>query len=148
MKKIILGLIAVCVLAATWLYAAPPAAPRFQPREILCPATGTLSAAQATGTRINNYGQAAANTQTLPPAAADYTILFQMGTTGAGAFNVKAGTGNKIYLDGVALDDGDKVTNAAPAVGDTFACWTFRTGASAWDWICTSGNGTWIDGGA
>ena len=110
-------------------------------------ADDTLSAAEVSGNVISNYGQGAANTQTLPAAATGYNCIVVVGTTG-NALNVKAGAGDKIYFDGTALDDGDKVTCATPAVGNYLSCWTFQTGASAWDWICTTGSGTWTDGGA
>lgn len=112
-------------------------------------ATDTLTAAQVNGGVVNNYGQAAPNTLTLPTAAAGYNCIVVVSTAGAGALNVKAGASDKIYLDGVALDDGDKAALATPAVGNTLTCFTFQTGASAYDWICTSGGGAaWTDGGA
>ena len=109
--------------------------------------TGTLSAANCAGTLINNLGQAAANTQTLPAAATGLNFIAQISTSGTGAFNLKAGTGDKIYLDGVALDDGDKVSCATPTIGNFITFWTIPI-ASAWDWVASSGQGDWTDGGA
>lgn len=111
-------------------------------------ATDTLTAAEVSGTVISNYGQEAENTQTLPAAAAGYNGMVIIGTAGAGAFHLKAGAGDKIYLDGTALDDGDKVSIATPAVGNYFSFWSFQTGASSYDWIVTTGAGTLTDGGA
>lgn len=112
-------------------------------------ATGGLSASDSTGTLVTNYGQVGENTQTLPAAAAGLNLIFVISTAGAGAVHVKAGASDKIYLDGVALDDGDKASLAVPAVGNTLTCLAFQTGAAAWDWTCTSGGGsTWTDGGA
>ena len=112
-------------------------------------ATDTLTAAECRGCVISNYGQAAENTQILPAAAEGLHGLVVIGTAGAGAFHLKAGAGDKIYLDGKALDDGDKVSVATPAVGDNFTFFSFQTGASAYDWIVTSGSqGTLTDGGA
>ena len=112
-------------------------------------ATGILTAAECRGCVISNYGQSAENTQTLPPAAEGLHGLVVIGTAGAGAFHLKAGAGDKIYLDGTALDDGDKASLASPAVGDNFTFFSFQTGASAYDWIVTSGSqGTLTDGGA
>ena len=108
-------------------------------------ATDTLSIAEVSGTIISNYGQAGANTQTLPAAAAGYNGKVVIGTAGAGAFNLKAGGSDKIYLDGTALDDGDKVALATPAVGDHFTFWSFQTGAGAYDWIVFTGIGTLTD---
>jgi hypothetical protein len=111
-------------------------------------ATDTLSAAECYQTIVSNYGQSGANTQTLPAAASGLSFLAVIGTAGQGAFNVKAGTGDKIYLDGTALDDGDKVALATPAVGNCASFFTFQTGASAWDWYCITLSGTWTDGGS
>jgi len=112
-------------------------------------ATGNVSATEARGTQISNYGQAAETTLTLPAAAAGLNFVVAVGTAGAGALHVKAGASDKLYLDGVALDDGDKASLATPAVGQTLTCLAVQTGASAWDWTCTSGGGsTWTDGGA
>jgi hypothetical protein len=113
------------------------------------PATGALVAADVAGTLVSNYGQTVENTTTLPAAAAGYNFVAIVGTAGAGAWHIKAGASDKLYLDGVALDEGDKASLAAPALGNTLTCIAFQTGASAWDWICQSGGGaTWMDGGA
>jgi len=110
--------------------------------------TGTLSAAQVSGVVLNNYTQSTANTQTLPAAAVGYNGMIVIATAGAGSFHLKAGAGDKIYLDGTALSDGDKVTLATPTVGDYFSFWSFQTGATAYDWLVASGQGTLTDGGA
>lgn len=109
--------------------------------------SGNLSVLEVSGRKINNYGQTVANTQTFPTAADKMSVLFEITTTGVGAFNAKAGASDKIMLDDTWLDDGDKASCATPALGDTLSCWTIKTGASAWDWICYSGKGTWTDGG-
>ena len=110
--------------------------------------TGSLTAQECRGCVISNYGQLAENTQTLPAAAEGLHGLVVIGTAGAGAFHLKAGVGDKIYLDGTALDDGDKASLATPAVGDNFTFFAFQTGASTYDWIVTSGSqGVLTDGG-
>jgi hypothetical protein len=118
------------------------------PKEIIQAATDLLTAAECSNTIVNNYGQAQANTQTLPTAAAGLTFLAVISTAGAGAFNIKAGASDKIYFDGTALDDGDKVSLATPAIGNCAGFFTFQTGATAWDWYCNTITGLWIDGGA
>lgn len=111
-------------------------------------ATDNLTAAQVNGGIISNYGQGAATTLTLPTAAAGYNFIVVVSATG-NALHIKAGASDKLYLDGVALDDGDKASLATPALGNTLTCFTFQTGASAYDWICTGGGGaSWTDGGA
>ena len=109
--------------------------------------TDTLTAAECAGTIISNYGQGAENTQTLPTAAVGLNGIVVIGTSGAGAFHLKAGASDKIYLDGTALDDEDKVSLATPAVGNFFTYFAFQTGASAYDWIVDTGEGTLTDGG-
>lgn len=110
--------------------------------------TGTLTAAECSGTLMSNYGQTEENTQTLPTASEGLNAIVVIGTSGAGAFHLKAGPSDKIYLDGTALDDGDKVSIATPAVGDHFTFISFQTGSSTLDWIVESGRGSLIDGGA
>lgn len=109
--------------------------------------TATLTAAQTSGTVLSNYGQSAEATLTLPAAAEGLGLTFIVTTTG-NALHIKAGASDKIYLDGAALDDGDKVSLATPAVGDAVSCLAFRSGESTWDWLCTSIAGAWTDGGA
>ena len=117
--------------------------------EIIQPASDTLTAIECSGTIINNYGQEAENTQTLCAAGKGLSGTVVIGTAGAGAFNLKAGASDKIYLDGTALDDGDKASIATPAVGNSMSFVAFQTGASAWDWLVISGPGTTVtDGGA
>lgn len=111
-------------------------------------ATDTLTAAECKNSVISNYGQAAENTQTLPAAAAGLKGMVSIAATGVGAFHLKAGAGDKIYLNGTAMADGEKVTLAAPAIGDCATFWTIQTGAAAWDWVFVSGVGLWISGGA
>ena len=119
--------------------------------EIVQAATDTLTVSELRNTIINNYGQSAANTQTLPTAAEGMSAKFVIAITGQGAFHIKAGATDKIYLnksfDTVILDDGDKVSCATPAIGNHISFWTFQTGAAAWDWIAVCGNGVWLDGG-
>lgn len=127
--------------------AVAPGALSSQAKEIVQATTDTLTAAEMSGTFISNFGQGAANTQTLPTAAAGLNCVFQIFTTG-NAFHVKAGATDKIYFDGTALDDADKVSLATPAAGDFITFAAFKTGASTWDWLARTGNGTWTDGGA
>jgi hypothetical protein len=111
------------------------------------PSTITLTAAEVTNTIIDNYGQSAPMTLTLPAAAAGYNFVMSISTTG-NAVHIKAGASDKIYLDGTALDDADKVSLVTPAVGNWASFFTFRSGASTYDWVCNAVNGTWTDGGA
>ena len=97
---------------------------------------------------LTNYGQSAENTITLPDCENGMNFLFQVETSGAGNVHLKATSSDKIYFDGIALDDGDKVSCTTPAVGNFINFWTIQTGESSYDWIAESGRGTWVDGGA
>jgi len=119
-----------------------------QDQEIIKASTGSLTADEVCSTVINNYGQTAANTQTLPTAQAGMSFIAIAGTSGAGAFNIKPATGDKIRFDGTWLDDGDKVSCASPSQGDCIVFTSFTTGASSCDWIAETIRGTWTDGGA
>jgi hypothetical protein len=105
-------------------------------------AAGTLTAAQVSGTIVTNRGQGAADVAlTLPTAAAGYNALFTVGTAQSNKWGVRAATNDKIYLlaaDGTisAGSDNGYARMTAAQVGQAFACWTFQTGSSAWDWQC------------
>lgn len=118
------------------------------PRTVTKTETGNLSAAEVSNTLISNYGQGAATTLTLPTAAANMGFVFVVSTTG-NAIHIKAGPNDKLYLAGIALDDGDKASMTSPVLAATASCFTFQTGASTYDWIFEPINGgVWVDGGA
>jgi hypothetical protein len=117
------------------------------PAEILVAATGSLTANQMGSGIANNYGQTVANTQTLPACAANLRKTFIVGTSGMGAFNIKPAGSNVMILDGITLTAAHKASDATPVVGDYLSCYSFQTGASAWEWICATGSCTWTDGG-
>jgi hypothetical protein len=95
---------------------------------------------------IDNFGQGAPATLTLPPAAFGYRARLTISTPGH-ALGVKPSTTNIIHLDGRRLAVGSKVSNRVPAVGDALLCYSFRSGASTYAWICRSEGGAWVDGG-
>ena len=99
--------------------------------------SGTLTRAQMSNGHRNNVNAAA----TLTMLAADTQTNFEVYTIGAVAVSVKAETTDRIILDGTALDDADKATNASTA-GDAAA---FRYDSVAG--VTASTNG-WSDGGA
>ena len=142
------GTIDGAVINSSTIGLTTPALLRAYTDEIIQAATDTLTVAECAGTIINNYGQGAANTQTLPAAAEGLGGLVAISAAGVGAFHLKAGATDKIYLNGTALTDGDKASLATPAVGDFFTFYAVQTEAAAWDWIVTTGIGTIIDGGA
>lgn len=118
-----------------------------QNKHVTKASTGPLTAAECTNTVISNYGQGAEMTLTLPTAAAGLSFLLMIITTG-NALHAKAGTNDKIYLDGTALDDADKVSLASPAAADCAAFWTWVTGDGTYDWYVNTIKGVWKDGGA
>ncbi|NIS52202.1 MAG: hypothetical protein GWN94_13995 [Phycisphaerae bacterium] len=58
------------------------------------------------------------------------------------------GTTTNIYLDGVAVGDGERVYTAEIAIGESIECHAATTDGSAYDWFCDSINGTWLDAGS
>jgi len=102
----------------------------------------SLTAAQVASTIAYNTGQAAADVaMTLPTAAAGMTILGTVGTAQANKWGVRAGATDKIYLlasDGTisAGTDNGYARMTAAQIGQSFACWSFKT--DAYDWMCTA----------
>jgi len=103
-------------------------------------ADDTLTAAEVSSTIVYNTGQAAADIAlTLPTAAAGYTALFNVGTAQSNKWGVRAGSSDKIYLlaaDGTvaAGSDNGYARMTVAQIGQSFACWTFKT--DAYDWMC------------
>lgn len=113
------------------------------PQEVDGHTTSTnLTAAQVSNTIITNYDQAASDVfLILPTAAAGYSFLMNVATAQSKHFCVEAGASDKIYLIAAAGtiaagDDGAAACFVAAQVGQQAACWTFKTGASSYDWAC------------
>lgn len=108
-------------------------------------ASASLTAAQVSGTHVSNYGMGGADVAlTLPAAAAGYRALFDVSTAQAFKWGVRANTTDLIYLiaaDGTvaAGSDNGYARMTAAQVGQVFVCWTFQSGASAYDWKCKAG---------
>lgn len=117
------------------------------PRTVTKTETGNLSAAEVSNTIISNYGQGAATTLTLPTATANMSFLVIVSTTG-NALHIKAAASDKLIVDGIALDDNDKISLTTPVVGNSASFVSFQTGASTYDWIVTTISGVWTDGGS
>jgi hypothetical protein len=110
--------------------------------------TKTTAASYTIGTTNVNekYGGViyvtGAATITIPAVAT--TMSFTVITIGATAVSVDPDDADKMYLDGVLLDDGDKATNTS-TTGDTLVCSYF----SADGWYCMGGSpdgDAWTDG--
>ena len=102
--------------------------------------SGSLSAANVSSTIVYNTGQAAADVAlVLPTAATGYSAIFTVGTAQSNKWGVQAGTNDKIYLlaaDGTvsAGSDNGYARMTVAQIGQSFACWTFKT--DAYDWMC------------
>lgn len=110
------------------------------------PASDTLTANQCSGGLINNYGQDADAVIQLPTIAAGYSFTVILGTTVAKYYRIKAGTNDKIYLDGVAGSDNGYVGVASAAAGNAIAFVAFQTGEGAYDWYASTISGGWVAG--
>jgi hypothetical protein len=86
------------------------------------------------------YTITSAATMTLPAGANGMSLTVT--TRGATAGSVKAGASDFIYLDGTALDNGDKITNSSTS-GDTVVLFADVDG----NWTAIT-DGSWTDGGA
>jgi len=114
--------------------------------EIVQAASDTLGVAELRGQTISNFGQGAAdNLQTLPTAAEGMSFLAVCGTAqAANYFGFQADTNDKIYLNGTAGSDNGIVKIAAPVVGAMIYFFTFKTGATSWDWAAITIYGVWV----
>ena len=100
-----------------------------------------MTAKQCSGTSLNNYGQGASITVTLPAAASGLNCLPIVGTQYNGVYKIQRAGADTIIADGVAGKT--YVTETNQSVGSEIACRTLKTGASAWTWKCTTISGTW-----
>jgi hypothetical protein len=111
-------------------------------------ATGAITLVNGADNVITNYGQDADCTVTLPAPVSGDRFTAIAGTTVANYWRIKAATNDSIYLiatDGSITkgDDNHYVGVASIAIGNSFSCRAFKTGASAYDWLCGGISGTW-----
>ena len=97
---------------------------------------------------IESYGGViyVTSAATITAEAIAVGMSFTVITIGAIAVSVDVNASDRMYLDGTALDDGDKATNQSTS-GDMLVC----TYESAAGWYCTSSSPSgvlWTDGGA
>lgn len=119
--------------------------PTYTVSEIIVPASGNLSAAQLSGTLLNNSGQANDNTQTLAAVVSGLSFDVVLGTTVAKYFRLDPGASDSIYLDGVSCTDGKYIGVASAALGNGVSCKSFQTGAGPdYDWYCVTVAGPWL----
>jgi hypothetical protein len=105
-------------------------------------ATRELSIDDVSSTVITNLGQGAGDVAlTLPTEEEGLQALFTVGVTVAYKWGVKAPSGKTLTLIGASgtITEGStdgylRMTLAQK--GQSFACWTFKTGESTYDWMC------------
>jgi hypothetical protein len=112
-------------------------------KEIIKASSGSLSAAEVAGTLINNYGQAAAVTLTLPTCAAGMSFVVILGTTYANYYRIDPAATDSVFLSGVTTGDGKYIGIASAVKGACITFMAFQTGSGAYDWLATGVNGTW-----
>lgn len=112
------------------------------PQLVDCSAACAPTAAQLSNALVKNFGQTTANVQiTGPTVAAGMNFIMTVGTAQAANYWRYTSTTTNIYLDGSSTG----VTNiifAAPAVGNTFSCFSFQIGASTYALKCATLAGT------
>jgi hypothetical protein len=113
--------------------------------EHIKPTSSNIAVSEMLDSMINNYGQGSHHTiHALPVAAANMRAMFIAGTDPGGTYvyGFRAASGDKIYLNGVAGDDGDAVM-VEPTVGDQILVESFKTGVGVWDWVAITYHGSW-----
>ena len=107
-------------------------------------ATGSLSAAQVSATRIHNVGQNnTACDLTIPTCVAGYGCIVRVAETSTAAWRFKAGASDKFFLNGVAGSDAGYIGFPLPTLGNCMIIEGDENGAGI-DWFATvvSGNVT------
>jgi len=113
-------------------------------KEIIKSSTTTLTTAEITGTIINNYGQSADVTLTLPAAAKGLTFMVIFGTQVSKYFRIQPNTNNQIYLNGIGIGNGKYVGVSSVTAGNAISFSSFQTGSSAYDWLAVPISGNWV----
>jgi hypothetical protein len=105
-----------------------------------------LTAAECSGTIVSNYGMTDADCViSLPDAAEGLAFVCILPAVRAHYFRLDPSAGDSIYLSGVTTGDGKYVGVASGYAAATAASFfTFKTGASAYDWFCVPIFGTWV----
>jgi hypothetical protein len=106
----------------------------------------TFAAAQVSRTVINSYNRGGAQTDTLPAAAEGYTFIALVGTQHNSAWKIQRAGADTITWSAAGTDTAGKTyfQETNQGVGSRVSCITYKTGASAWSWLCGSVTGTWV----
>lgn len=113
-------------------------------KEIIKSSTTTLTTAEITGTIINNYGQSADVTLTLPAAAKGLTFMVIFGTQVSKYFRIQPNASNQIYLNGIGIGNGKYVGVSSVTAGNAISFSSFQTGSSAYNWLAVPISGNWV----
>ena len=112
--------------------------------EIIQAATDTLTAAECSGTIINNYGQSADADLDLPAAAEGLGFTVILGTTTANFYRFTPASGEIIALDGATTGANKYVQIASAAKYAAIEFRTIQTGAATWEWVAFTVSGLWV----
>ena len=106
----------------------------------------TLTATHTSRTIINSYGRGEAQTVTLPAAATGMTFIALVATQHNSAWKIQRAGSDTITWSSGGTDTAGKTyfQETNQAVGARVSCVTYKTGASAWSWLCGSITGTWV----
>jgi len=109
-------------------------------------ADSPLTAAEASGTIVSNYGMTDADCViSLPTAAAGYAFVCILPAVRARYFKFKAGATDKIYLSGTAGSDNGYVGVASGyATGASCSVSSFKASDGGYDWFVLPLFGTWV----
>lgn len=106
---------------------------------------GNLSAVEVSNSTIYVYGNAGAVTLTLPTCAAGYHFSLLIGTA-TQLVHLDTQSSDQIFVGHTGYGDGSKLSFSNVAIGNGVECWSFQTGAAAYDWVCRAIDGTIADG--
>jgi len=109
-------------------------------------ADSPLTALQASGTIVSNYGMTDADCViSLPTAASGLSFVTILPAVRARYFKLRAGTNDKFYFLGVAGSDNGYVGVASGyATGASCSVFTFKASDGNYDWFVIPIFGTWI----
>lgn len=106
----------------------------------------TLTATHTSRTIINSYGRGEEQTVTLPAAATGMTFIAIVGTQHNSDWKIQRAGSDTITWSSGGTDTTGKTyfQETNQAVGSRVSCITYKSGASAWTWLCGSVTGTWV----
>lgn len=115
-------------------------------REVFIVSSRALTALECSGTIISNYGMTDADlVGTLPTCSAGLGFICILPAVRARYFKFRAGSTDKIYLDGTAgADNGYVGVESGYATGAAISFIVFKASDGNYDWFATGIFGSWI----